>query len=77
MNSEFLKLKKADFWKGLIVAVFSAAASSLYTVLTGATDFTSLNWQQVEISAGAGFVAYLLKNLFSNSDGSTFKAEQK
>lgn len=74
-NSEFLKLKKADFWKGLIVSVLTAAVTSLYNALLAATDFASFNWQSVVIASGAGFVGYILKNLFSNSDGEILKKE--
>lgn len=76
MNSEFLKLKKADFWKGLIVSVLSAAIAALYTAITSATDFASFNWQSVVLAAAGSFVAYVTKNLFTNSDGETFKGEK-
>ena len=77
MNSEFLKLKSADFWKGLVVAVITAAVTALYTALTQATDFATFNWQSILLAAGAGFVGYIIKNLFSNSEGVPFKPEQK
>ncbi len=76
MNSEFLKLKKADFWKGLIVAVFTALATALQNTLLNATDFASINFQAVAIAGASGFVAYIIKNLFSNSDGKPFTKEQ-
>jgi len=75
MKSEFLKLKKADFWKGLVVSVLSAAVTALYTAVTSAVDFASFNWQSVILSAAGGFIAYITKNLFTNSDGETFKSE--
>ena len=30
MNSEFLKLKKADFWKGLVVAILTAGVTAIW-----------------------------------------------
>lgn len=74
-NSEFLKLKKVDFWKGLIIAVLTAGITSLSTVLSNATDFASLNWQSIVIASIGGFVAYITKNLFTNSNGELLKKE--
>jgi hypothetical protein len=76
MNSEFLKLKKADFWKGLIVAVFTAAVTALQSALLNASDFASINFQSIAIAGASGFVAYIIKNLLSNSDGKPFTKEQ-
>lgn len=76
-KSEFLKLKRADFWKGLIVAVLTALLTGLSTAISTAADFASFNWQSVVIASAGGFVAYLLKNLFTNSEGEILKTEQK
>lgn len=76
-KSEFLKLKRADFWKGLIVAVLTAAVTGLSTAISTATDFASFNWQSVVLASAGGFVAYILKNLFTNSEGDILKAEPK
>lgn len=76
-KSEFLKLKRADFWKGLIVAVLTALLTGLSTAIAGATDFASFNWQSVVLASAGGFVAYMLKNLFTNSEGEILKTEQK
>lgn len=77
MNSEFLKLKKADFWKGLVVAILTAGVTALSTAISNATDFASFNWQSVVLASAGGFVAYILKNLFTNSNGEAFKPETK
>lgn len=77
MNSSFLKLKKADFWKGLVVAILTAAVTALSSAIASATDFASFNWQSVVLAASGGFVAYILKNFFTNSEGQTFKPEAK
>jgi zinc transporter ZupT len=76
-KSEFLKLKSQDFWKGLIVAVLTAAVTGLSTAITNAADFASFNWQSVVLAAAGGFVAYILKNLFTNSEGEILKTEHK
>lgn len=77
MRSEFLKLKKADFWKGLIVAILTAGVTTLSTAIANANDFASFNWQSVVLAAAGGFVAYIVKNFFTNSEGQTFKQEAK
>lgn len=77
MNSKFLKLKKSDFWKGLIVAVLTAAITGLSTAINSASDFASFNWQSVVMASAGGFVAYIIKNFFSNSNGEPFKPDQQ
>lgn len=77
MGSQFFKLKKSDFWKGLIVAILTAGVTALSTAITNATDFASFNWQSVVLASAGGFVAYILKNLFTNSDGEILKKESK
>ena len=74
-NSDFLKLKSIDFWKGLIMAVLSSAFTALVSVIQTATDFKTFNWQMVVLSGVGGFVAYLTKNFFSNSNGEVLKKE--
>lgn len=74
--SEFLKLKKADFWKGLFVAVLTAAITALSNSIATATDFASFNWQIIVLSSAGAFVAYITKNLFTNSDGKLLKSEK-
>ena len=76
-NSEFLKLTKADFWKGSIVAILTAGFTALSTAISGASDFASFNWQSVILGGAGGFVAYIIKNFFTNSEGETFKSEQQ
>lgn len=75
-QSGFLKLKSADFWKGLIVAILSAAVTSLGAAISAATDFASFNWQLVVLSAAGGFVGYISKNFLSNSNGELLKTDK-
>jgi hypothetical protein len=82
MKSEFLKLKKVDFWKGMIVAGFSTAVSTIGTWATIIIESQSFEWSWITLAkaAGVGFIGgfsgYISKNLFSNSDGEPFKKEQ-
>ena len=74
-QSEFLKLKSKDFWKGLVMAILSAAFTALTTALGSATGFDTFNWQMVVLGGVSGFAAYMLKNFFTNSDGEILKTE--
>ncbi len=74
-DSQFGKLKTVDFWKGLIVAIFTAITTSIVSIVATSTDFQSFNWQLVALSALGSFSAYISKNLLSNSDGEPFKQE--
>lgn len=78
-NSTFLSLNKADFWKGLIVAGFGSAVSTIGTAASMITDFSSFDWMMLlkafGVGAIIGFTGYLSKNLFSNSSGEIFKKE--
>ena len=74
-QSEFFKLKSIDFWKGLITAILSAVTASLVSVFANLEDLTKINWMIVAIAAGGGFVGYIQKQFFTNSDGEPFKKE--
>lgn len=76
-QSNFGQLKSADFWKGLVVAGFSAATLAIIQGVEAIEDFSSFKWQRVVLAAIGGFVGYVMKNLFSNSDGQPFTKEQK
>lgn len=76
-QSEFGKLKTTDFWKGLVVAVFSAVVTALGSAFESLDDLSKFNWQVVVIAAGAGFIGYIGKNLVSNSDGQVLTKEKK
>lgn len=76
MRSKFLNLNFKDFSKGLIVAVLTAVITYLYeAVQTG--DFTAIDWKTVGFTALSATIAYLMKNLVTNSDGEVATAERK
>jgi len=67
--SKFLKLGKSDFVKGLIVTALGAA---LGVITPAVTAGTLLNIAVLQGAGQAGLVAglaYLTKNLFTNSQG--------
>lgn len=74
-NSEFGKLAKIDFWKGLIVAILSAISVTFINITGQASDFQSINWQLISLSAAGAFVGYLVKNFITNSEGDILKKE--
>jgi len=64
--SEMFSLQTRDFIKGLIVFVIGAVLAALYQMLQNgfAVDYNQII--QIAILSG---LSYLLKNLFSNSEG--------
>jgi len=78
MKSKFLTLNVRDFFKGLIVAILTAVLIFLQTVIV---DAALLDWKAVFIKCGwtaiAATIAYLLKNLATNSKGEILTPEPK
>ena len=73
MNSTFLNLNNKDFIKGLIVAVLSAVITIIYnTVQAGSLTF---DWKAIGLTALSSAIAYIMKNLFTNSTGSFLKKD--
>lgn len=75
MQSTFLTLNTADFIKGLIISVLSSVLTVVYqTVEAGSLVF---DWKSIGTIALTSGLAYIMKNLFTNSTGSLFAKEQK
>jgi putative exporter of polyketide antibiotics len=75
MQSTFLNLNTNDFIKGLIMAVLSTVITIVYqTVQAGSLVF---DWKSIGTMALTTALAYIMKNLFTNSTGTLFAAEQK
>lgn len=73
MNSTFLNLNNKDFIKGLIVAVLSAVVTIIYnTVQAGSLTF---DWKAIGLTALSSAMAYIMKNLFTNSTGNFLKKD--
>jgi hypothetical protein len=74
MNSPFLTLNSNDFLKGLIMAVLSTVITVVYqTVEAGSLVF---DWKAIGTMALTTALAYIMKNLFTNSTGKLFAKEQ-
>ena len=75
MNSTFLNLNSSDFIKGLIMAVLTTVITVIYqTVEAGSLIF---DWKSIGTMALTTALAYIMKNLFTNSTGKLFAKEQK
>ena len=74
MNSTFLNLNANDFLKGLIMAVLSTVITIVYqTVEAGSLTF---DWKAIGTMALTTALAYIMKNLFTNSTGKLFGKEK-
>jgi hypothetical protein len=75
MQSTFLNLNTNDFIKGLIMAVLSTVITIVYqTVQAGSLVF---DWKAIGTMALTSALAYIMKNLFTNSTGKLFATESK
>ena len=76
MNSALFRLNLNDFVKGLVVAVLTAGLGAIApAVSAGAITVAVL--QTAGWSGLAGGIAYLTKNLVTNSQGEMAKPEPK
>jgi hypothetical protein len=64
MKSKLFSINWLDFARGLVVAVVTAVLSGLYNIISAGGAITV---KSVIIPAVLALLAYLLKNLFTNS----------
>lgn len=70
MNSSFFKLNLQDLGKGLVVAVLGVVLGALQQLITAhGFDFASYDWSMVINLAVTAGMAYIAKNLFSDTEG--------
>ena len=75
MNSTFLSLNLLDFAKGLFIAVLTSIITLLYTSIeSGALTF---DWKLIGTTALTSALAYIMKNLLTNSQGKILSKETK
>lgn len=77
MRSKFLALNLKDFFKGLIVAILTAVITFVYSALEAGTLFEAGVLKKIGLIALATLLSYLLKNLFTNSQGEVLTVEPK
>lgn len=66
MRSSLFTLNKADFVKGLVIAVLTAIISAVYTTIQ--TGVFTFDWKALSIVALSAALAYITKNLLTNSN---------
>jgi len=72
-QSTLFTLNTTDFIKGLLMAVLSTVITIVYqTVEAGSLVF---DWTAIATMALTSALAYIMKNLFTNSQGKLFKKE--
>lgn len=75
-QSAFLTINWLDFFKGLLTATCAALFGAIYSMFTtGMCSDWNCWWSKILLPASIAFVGYIIKNLFTNSDGDTFSAE--
>jgi hypothetical protein len=70
MQSGLFKLNLSDFLKGALVAILTAVIGALYALVqSGTFPTTFAELQPVLVAAVTAFLAYISKNLVTNSQG--------
>jgi uncharacterized membrane protein len=77
MKAKFLTLEKRDFIKGLFLAVLTAIGTFLANELQAGSTIDLALLKRIGIAALIAFIAYLTKNLLSNSKDEILTAEPK
>lgn len=75
--SKFLKLNITDVINGAVVAAFTAAIAVIGASIYAGRMPTLIDCKVAGVAALTAAVGYLVKNLLTNSNGQTFKAEPK
>jgi hypothetical protein len=75
MQSTFLTLGSKDFLKGLVLAVLTAVITIVYTSIEAGS--LAFDWKAIGMTALSSALAYIMKNLFTNSEGELLKKDPK
>jgi len=76
MRSKFLKLNTHDFINGIIVAIFCTFITGFYQLIANGGVINWVTIKPVVIAAIGSGIAYLTKNLLTNSKGQFMKSEK-
>ena len=81
MKSEFLSFAKSDFIKGLWMLVLSSLLSLIGDAIlqaynAGNYSFEAIHWKEIIFAVMVAVMAYVKKQIFSNSDGHFLKSEK-
>jgi uncharacterized membrane protein len=75
MKSKFMNLGMKDFLRGLVISIVSTILVGLTTALDSGMMPTPEQWKYLIITGIGSGVAYLAKNLFTNSEDQFLKKE--
>lgn len=76
MKANFLNLNVNDFLKGAVVAILTAVFATLTTLLQTGKLFDKESLPLIGTAALSAFIAYLGKNLFTNSQNQLLVSEK-
>ena len=65
MNSSLFTLNSKDWIKGLVVAILTAVITVVYSTIQ--TGTLVLDWKAISIAGISAALAYITKNLLTNS----------
>ena len=66
MNSSLFTLNSKDWIKGLVVAILTAVITVVYSTIQ--TGTLVLDWKAISIAGISAALAYITKNLLTNSN---------
>ncbi len=75
--SSFLKINFFDILKGVLVAAFTVILGGVYTALKAGTLPTVASLEQLGMAGLTAGLAYLVKQLLTNSSGVPLATENK
>ena len=74
--SKLFNLNLSDAVKGLVIAVLTTVLTGLLKVFETGTLPSTSDLQQIGVIAITAGISYLLKNVFTNSDGKLLSSEK-
>jgi hypothetical protein len=75
--SKFFQLNMSDFVKGLIIAVLTVIVTSVGDIIATGNFPTAAQWKIIGLAALSAAIAYIIKNLLTNSQGQFLTVEPK
>lgn len=76
MKTAFLNLSKDDLLKGIVLVIFTSIGMTILPTLESGALPTLANLQAAGISGVAAGLAYIVKNLLTNSNNKLFASEK-
>ncbi len=73
--SNFLNLNWNDFGKGLVVAVLTVVVGMIGDIIATGGFPTGPQWKAIGLAGLSAAIAYILKNLLTNSEGKLLRKE--